>query len=727
MKNTILKKIQNKLCLFGLILFEGIVLIMKAIIFNEAKKMPHFCTAYDSGLLLPVAGRTVIEDIVILLKQCGIKEIFLYGKNNYSYSSSDLFEYKKLGVRVCDTFDKKIFDKDSTMIITGKGICRFNFDGVIDCHRENRAGITCVQNKNSETGVIENTGIYIFEPNFLYLIDECGESITLSDLIARKKMSESGKRIQIFEVFDSWIRIDNIEDYIKINLKSVNENNVGSKGRFIDKDIFVGENSMIAGTVKLTPPVMIGSNCLIGSDCEISGSVIGNDTIVESSASIKNSVILKNVSMGKHVNINNSVISDNVKLEDCFKAEKCSVGQRSICRSASAVLSGVDVSSDTVIEQGCVVEKSIDSCRDDMLEFDEDGLKFEFCRKQTVPETMAKLGCSLGTFYGFTSCVVIGYDADNTSLTAAYALVSGLMYSGINVKLLADTTLPVMRWICRQGLADGGVYVSAGIQEKLYILNSHGNDISSHERKRFEEIYEKNKFTSVPNGYIGQIEEMKNPEEFYTAYISEIFPEAYRSLSLDMRPVKDDIKDIVCAVMISKMYPEAPVFVPLNSFLAVSKILNSNKNLIRCGLNKGDIMAEMEKFIKIPGVYQQYLMMYDDFAFELALSHYKAINGLSEIRQIRIPNVRKRKLFIECNKNRESEIYDRLCDDEFIRKNFEIGDTLLHYDGKGYVRVLKDNVRHGFNIDVESFNEEYAEDLTTKINNIILSYNEKNV
>lgn len=698
---------------------------MKAIILNKFSKMSFVGVEYDFGWLLPVAGKTVADYMVKSLKKSGIKDIFLCGKLSAGYDDGILYEYGRLGVKLCKSFDKSYFMKDSVIVIEKVGIGDFSFNEIIDFHIKNRALITCVQNKNSASGVIENTGIYFIEPSMIHILDEVSEKVNLSDITAGKKFTEFGKRIANYEIFDSWRSIEDKKSYIQANIGLVSTDKCFGNGNFIKEGVFMGKNSMVADSAVLIPPVMIGENCIVGSGCSLSGSVIGNNVILESDTTVVNSVLMDNISAGNHIRIKDSVISDGAKLGDSFKADDCVVGKRSVCKVASAVIHGASVASNTVIEKGCVVNAGSDNCRLDIPEFDEYGMKFDFCGKSLLPEIFAKLGSSLGSFYGFTSTVIVGSDSDDLSRMCLRALSSGLMFSGVNVKTVDDAVLPVMRWICRQGLADGGVYISGNDTETIYILNNRGNDITGAERNKVKKIYSCNGITEMPQTLIGKNTDMLNPEEFYTAHISDIFSEAYKCFKLGTGNIKGEIKDIVCAVMVAKMFPDAPVFVPNKAFLAVSKILEGHQNIIRCSDIRGDIMAEMERFIGIPGVYQQYLMMFDDFAFELGVSHFKALFGLEEIRKIVIPRVFHKKVFIRCKENDENAFFDYLSGNKNVRKNFDVGESLLCNNREGTVSVMTNSVKNGIDINIDSYREAYADEITAEFERLFMDYSRK--
>lgn len=356
--------------------------------------------------------------------------------------------------------------------------------------------------------------------------------------------------------------------------------------------------------------------------------------------------------------------------------------------------------------------------------FDDKGIVFDFDNKKYCPEMLARIGVSVGEFFGYSSTVAVGRDLDSVAEMSAMALSSGLMFSGANVKTLQETTLPMMRWICRQGIVDGGVYISCQEEKRICILDNHGNDITTAKQKRFIKICSVNGKKDIPKDYIGDAEMMSAPEEFYTSFIFGMFPEAYRCLNFGVKNFTEDIKDIVCAVMSSKLYPGIPIFASNKIYPAVLKILGDNVNIVRSGNSRGDIMAEMERFIDISGVYQQYLMMFDDFAFDVAVSHFKAVFGLDELRKTMIPRIYRRSAFIECDKYAEDDFFEYLVNNDLVGEKFAGGEVLLK-NKNGLAFIFKNPLRNGIEISVEGYKEEYAEEITGEIERIFNEYRTK--
>lgn len=152
-----------------------------------------------------------------------------------------------------------------------------------------------------------------------------------------------------------------------------------------------------------------------------------------------------------------------------------------------------------------------------------------------------------------------------------------------------------------------------------------------------------------------------------------------------------------------------------------------NRQIIKCGGKVGDVMEAMEPFMKLPGVYSQYLMLYDDFAFEMALCNYKAVTGEdAELAELQ-GGVVKKHCEVDCDNLRKAEIMRRVTAEygkaangfEGFDGSFEMMDGLFSSGDRGTVRIAADERRPVFNISVESFDEEYAEDMLSSFSEFL--------
>ena len=155
----------------------------------------------------------------------------------------------------------------------------------------------------------------------------------------------------------------------------------------------------------------------------------------------------------------------------------------------------------------------------------------------------------------------------------------------------------------------------------------------------------------------------------------------------------------------------------VNSALSARHVADKLKSqVIKCGGRVGDVMEAMEPFMKLPGVYQQYLMLFDDYAFELALCHFKAVTGEaadSADNPLLTATVIKKHCTVACDNMQKGQTLRKISREFSARfgDKAERVDGLFSWDEQAAVRITADERRPVFNISVESFDEEYAVDM----------------
>jgi NDP-sugar pyrophosphorylase family protein len=197
--------------------------------------------------LIPLHGKTIIEDIMDQFVDCGCHEFFL--SVNYK---AELIRYYFESLRN-PAYRIEYFQEDrplgtagSLHLLRGRIHTTFfvsncdilieqDFAAILDYHRENENEITMVAALKSyaipygtlttrEDGVLEtiqekpdmvfkiNTGFYILEPGVLAEIPDNG-FCNITDLIA--KFQGEGRRIGVFPVSEgAWTDIGNWSDYL---------------------------------------------------------------------------------------------------------------------------------------------------------------------------------------------------------------------------------------------------------------------------------------------------------------------------------------------------------------------------------------------------------------------------------------------------------------------------------------------------------------------------------
>ena len=668
--------------------------------------------------VVPVMNKPVIVHIIDLLYKNGITDIAItlkylpqtvkdtielyFPENNIEY----YIENTPLGtagsVRNCKDF----IDSDF-LVISGDAMTDIDLSAAINFHLKNDNKITIITKKvnypseygvvltdknncvvgftekpatNETLGNLVNTGIYIVNPAVMSYCEEKKEQDFARDIFPA--MLINNERINTFETPAFWCDIGDYKSYKNTNLLLLNE--TGERA-------FVGKNCHISDSALI-------QNCIIGDECTIGENVIIKDTVIwqnskiENDVNITDSIICNNVTIMSGCNLDSSIIGSDSTLENNVKTKP-----RTKVWPATIILK------DTIING--VIKDSFDA---KTPVFENDGVS---AVGNYSPDFTVKLGAAFGTFLRNSSSCIVGNDNDGAAQMISYGIKTGLAATSVQVKTSINS-LPVVRWMIRSGLADGGVYISGGKNSRVIFLNNKGNDLSKNERKKLLSIYRIGDYSYAPKNGILPVEQLSDAEDYYIAELMKIFSCPYRNLNYVGNNFSSSQKQAIIGFLTVKMYPDAPLFAPVNSLLTTTYICKKyDKYIIKCGNNRGDIMAEMEKFMHIPGVYSQYLMMTDDLAFDLGLScleyylnnegeNFYTFTQLSpkiyKFTATRINTSRNPSELLKELKNMcEGEIIDGIC----IEK--PQADAHISCDESG----------NTFNIFVESFNEEYAKDL----------------
>jgi len=125
-----------------------------------------------------------------------------------------------------------------------------------------------------------------------------------------------------------------------------------------------------------------------------------------------------------------------------------------------------------------------------------------------TPQMALEVGLALGTYLkGGT--VVIGKDIRISALPIEYALISGIVSTGANVKTLGIVTTPTLAMSLRFLKADAGVMITASHNTPEYIglklWNTSGVGYSPEQEEEIERIYNEKDFAKTDWYEIGKI------------------------------------------------------------------------------------------------------------------------------------------------------------------------------------------------------------------------------
>jgi len=299
--------------------------------------------------LLPLCGKTIIEQQIMALEKIGVKKInILIGhrmkeisdllgngekyevKINYIVQS----EQKGTGHAVSlaeKHIDNAFFCLNGDTLINEENLKRLakkdNEMAMMVTNVDDGSNFGVVKSENGIlTEIIEkgfsgkssiNAGIYLFNKKIFKSLKSIKKSIRgeieLTDALILNKIytieyigfwKDIGSPWDLLTANESCI--DQIENEVYGNI----EDNVNING-----NIYLGKDSIIKSGTYIEGPLWIGDNCIIGPNAYLrKGTVLCGNNKVGASSEIKNSILLENAKAPHHNYVGDSIIGKNCNL-----------------------------------------------------------------------------------------------------------------------------------------------------------------------------------------------------------------------------------------------------------------------------------------------------------------------------------------------------------------------------------------------------------------------------
>ncbi|MFX0040403.1 MAG: phosphoglucosamine mutase [Promethearchaeota archaeon] len=142
-----------------------------------------------------------------------------------------------------------------------------------------------------------------------------------------------------------------------------------------------------------------------------------------------------------------------------------------------------------------------------------------------TPQMSLDVGLSLGTFLKAGSTVVIGKDIRMSALPIEYALISGIVSCGCNVKTLGIVTTPTLAASLHLLEADAGVMITASHNTPEYIglklWNPSGVGYSPEQEIEISRIYDQKDFLKIEYDQIGKVTEINDINDIHISKITD--------------------------------------------------------------------------------------------------------------------------------------------------------------------------------------------------------------
>ncbi len=142
-----------------------------------------------------------------------------------------------------------------------------------------------------------------------------------------------------------------------------------------------------------------------------------------------------------------------------------------------------------------------------------------------TPQMALDVGLSLGTYLKSGATVVIGKDIRMSALPIEYALISGIISCGCNVKTLGIVTTPTLAASLRFLSADAGCMITASHNTPEYIglklWNPSGVGFSPDQEFEISRIYDEKDFLKIAYDQIGKVTEINDINDIHISNITD--------------------------------------------------------------------------------------------------------------------------------------------------------------------------------------------------------------
>ena len=327
---------------------------MKAVILaaGEGKRM-HPLTYTRPKVMLPLAGRPILEHLVLEIKQAGIRDfVFIVGyrdeaiRNHFGHgercgvSIDYMTQRKQSGTAdalrpASGLIDGNFLLANGDAIVASAEILRIitrggNTMGLVEMEdttdmgvvEVRDGGVTRIHEKAERPPTqLVNAGIYLLTPEIFSAISATNKSsrgeYELTDSL--QLLIEGGIPLY-YEMVTSWINISYPWDLLRANEELLAKIEPQDHGEIEENAILRGSISVGKGTVirsgsYIVGPAIIGEDCEIGPNCYIRPTTaIGDRCHIGTAVEVKNSIVMSNTNIPHHNYIGDSIIGENCNL-----------------------------------------------------------------------------------------------------------------------------------------------------------------------------------------------------------------------------------------------------------------------------------------------------------------------------------------------------------------------------------------------------------------------------
>jgi len=511
--------------------------------------------------MLPMANRPMMEHVIRLLRHHGFTDIVV----TVAFMANAIRAYfgdgSELGVRmVYATEESPLGTAGSVLnardelderflVISGDVLTDVDLSAIVAFHESKGAlatiALQSVENPvefgiviTDEDGAVErflekptwgqvfsdtiNTGIYVLEPEIFDFIAPNEVADFSSDVFPAALAA--GRPIYGYVAAGYWEDVGTTEAYLKAHRDIMDERvAVDIDGFELRPGVWLGKDSTIDPSAKVSGPAIIGDNCSVGPSVVIGPyTTLGANVRIADGAELEHSTVNDNCYLGVGVRVEGSVVGRSCDLRRGARCEPGSVlGESCLIGVHAEVRAGVRVYPFKTVEAGAVVNSSIvwESTGQRSL-FGREGVR-GIANVDISPELAVRLSMAWASTLDRGSHVSASRDTSRTTRVLKRAIMVGCNAAGVNVGDLEVATIPVTRHQVRNSGSRGGVTVRLAADDPQSVVirffDANGLDIDEGAQRKIERLYHREEFRRVLARDIGDIDFPARAVEQYTA------------------------------------------------------------------------------------------------------------------------------------------------------------------------------------------------------------------
>lgn len=505
--------------------------------------------------MVPVGNKPLMEHVIGLLADHGFKDILCLLFFQAERISDHFLDGSRFGVRMQYMRPDGDFGTagsvrqalellaDRFLVIAGDVLTDIDLSAARDFHIKKQADATIVLTRHPNplpygivltdadsriTRFLEkptwgevfsdtvNTGIYLIEKPLLAPWTsersvDFSQDVFPQALVQQKKLYGpivEGYWRDVGHVDDyAQAHLDLLEDRVRVHAPGVAEHR-GTARVASGSDCIIDPKASFAGTV------VLGDRVSVGANASVADSYIGSGSVVGQGAHIRRSVVWSAVAVGVRSDLNETIVQSGTRIgSDCVIGERSIVSE--LCRIGERVViePGCRIWPHKSVEDGAHVSSSIVWGEHYNRELFTDAKVSGLTNREITPEFAARLGAAFASQFPQGTVLVVARDSSPEARAVTEALKSGITSSGVNVRDLRETVVPVLRFELSQNkaepLVNGGIYVRRAPDNRqitdAIFFDKSGFDLSGGSARSVERVFFREDFRRAEPDEIGYI------------------------------------------------------------------------------------------------------------------------------------------------------------------------------------------------------------------------------